>query len=179
MRWCLSHRADPAAKALADRHYNRQKIGAPQFVPPGSCLVLVTDCARAFWVTSWPQAEFVKHAWPGAWMCSAFRSEGAGRASDLIRSAVAATVAYYGEAPALGMVTFIDREEVKPTMVRGKPTWGYTWIKAGFKEVGETQGGLLAFQLLPANMPEPMSAKPRSMHGAPLFDFAHQQGVAA
>lgn len=101
MRWHLSHRADPAAKVLADRHYNRQKIGAAQFVPPGSCLVLVSDCARAFWITSWPQAEFVKHAWAGAWVCSAFRSEGAGVASDLIRQALAATVAYYGDAPSL------------------------------------------------------------------------------
>lgn len=179
MRWHLSHRADPAAKLLADRHYNRQKVGAPQFVPPGSCLVLVSDCARAFWVTSWPQAEYVKHAWAGAWVCSAFRSEGAGVASELIRQAVAATLAYYGEAPALGMITFIDRDAVKPTKVRGKPTWGYTWLKAGFEEVGETQGGLLAFQLLPGKMPPPAPALPRSMHGAPLFDFAHRQGVAA
>lgn len=49
MPWCLSHRFDPAAKALADRHYNRQKPDSPQFVPPGACLVLLTECARAFW----------------------------------------------------------------------------------------------------------------------------------
>ena len=168
----MSHRADPAARVLADRHYNRQKIGSPQFVPPGSCLVLVSDCGRAFWVTSAPLAEFVQHAWPGAWMCSAFRSEGAGIASQLIREAVAATLDYYGEPPALGMVTFIDPDEVKPTMVRGTPTWGWTWIKAGFREVGKTQGGLLAFQLLPDGMPEPEPARPRTMHGTPLFDFA-------
>lgn len=33
--WLRSDRAAPAARAIADRHYNRQKIGAPQFVPPG------------------------------------------------------------------------------------------------------------------------------------------------
>ena len=93
-------------------------------------------------------------------------------ASELIRQAVAATLHYYGEPPALGMVTFIDRDEVRPTMVRSKPVWGWTWIKAGFREVGETKGGLLAFQLLPEDMPHPQSALPRSMHGAPLFDFA-------
>ena len=170
-RWCLSHRADPAAKTLADRHYNRQNAESPQFAPPGSCLVLVSDCARAFWITSWPKAEFVKHAWAGAWVCSAFRSEGAGVASDLIRQALAATLAHYGDPPALGMITFIDRDEVKPTIVRSRPVWGWTWIKAGFREVGETKGGLLAFQLLPKDMPEPIPAAPRSMHGAPLFDF--------
>ena len=165
----MSNRFDPPARALADRHYNRQKIGSPQFVPPGSCLVLLTPCARAFWVTSAPLAEFVKHEWAGAWVCSAFRSEGAGRASDLIRSALAASVAFFGEAPALGMVTFIDRSRVRPTMVRGEPQFGWTWIKAGFRHVGETKGGLMALQILPADMPTPLPANARSIVGLPLF----------
>jgi len=170
MQWCLSTRADPVARELADRHYSRETIGAPQFVPPGRCLVLLSDCARAYWVTSWPYAEYVNHAWAGAWMCSAFRSEGAGVASELIRDAVAATRAYYGEPPALGFVTFIDRAEVRPIMVRGVPTWGWTWKRAGFVEVGETQErGLLALQLLPENMPAAAPARPRSLHGLPLF----------
>lgn len=170
MRWCFSHRSDPIAARLADRHYNRQKIGSPQFVPPGSCLVLLTDCGRAFWVTSNPFAEYVRHAWAGAWICSAFRSENAGCASDLIRQAVAATRAYYGNPPELGMITFIDREKVKPTMVRGVSMWGWTYRKAGFIEVGETKGGLLALQLLPKAMPDPISAQQRSTLGLPLFD---------
>lgn len=170
MDWCLSHRADPAAAKLADRHYNRQKPGTPQFVPPGRCLVLLTDCGRAFWITSWPFAEYVKHAWAGAWVCSAFRSEGAGRASDLIRDAVAATYSYYGDPPALGMITFIDRSRVRPTKLRGKSVWGWTWEQAGFREVGETKGGLLAMQLLPADMPLPEPAKQMATHGLGLFD---------
>ena len=169
-RWCISHRADPAAAALADRHYNRQKPGAPQFAPTGSCAVFLTDCGRAFWITSAPLAEWVKHEWAGAWICSAFRNEGAGLASCLIRMAVAATRAHYGEPPELGMVTFIDRGKVRPTMVRGRAVWGWTYRKAGFVECGETKGGLLALQMLPTAMPDPLPAKPRSMHGAPLFD---------
>ena len=168
--WCISHRADPAAAKLADRHYNRQHVGSPQFAPTGSCAVFVTSCGRAFWITSFPLAEWVKHAWAGAWVCSAFRSEGAGRASDLIRSAVAASRAHYGQPPALGMITFIDRRKVKPTMVRGEPTWGWTYRKAGFVYAGETKGGLMAMQLHPADMPAPLAAMPRSMHGAPLWD---------
>lgn len=170
MRWCASHRADPAAARLADRHYNRQKIGSPQFAPTGSCCVFVTDCGRAFWVTSNPLAEWVKHAWAGAWVCSAFRSEGAGVASQLIREAVAATRAHYGDPPALGMVTFINRDRVRPIKVRGADVWGWTYRKAGFVESGETKGGLLALQLYPSAMPAPEAARPRSMHGAPLFD---------
>lgn len=170
MRWCASHRADPAAARLADRHYNRQKIGSPQFAPTGSCCVFVTDCGRAFWVTSNPLVEWVKHDWAGAWICSAFRSEGAGVASELIREAVSATQGYYGKPPALGMVTFINRSKVQPTIVRGKKVWGWTYLKAGFVIAGETKGGLLALQLLPEAMPPRMFAKPRSMHGTPLFD---------
>src|SRR6478735_7699619 len=109
MRWCMSHRADPVARELADRHYNRQKVGSPQFVPPGRCCVLLSDDARAFWVSSWPFKQYVKHAWGGAWMCSAFRTEGTGQeASDMIRDAVSATRSYWPDVSALGMVTFLD-----------------------------------------------------------------------
>lgn len=154
MIWRESHRADPFARAIADRHYNRQKIGTPQFVPPGRCLVLKadTETGRAFWVTSWPFAEWVKHDWPGAWICSAFRNEGAGQASTMITEAVSATRARY-ETPALGMVSFLDRRKVRPTMVRGSPVWGWTWLKAGFHYAGETKGGLMALQLDPSDMP--------------------------
>ena len=155
MIWQLSYRADPFARAIADRHYNRQKSGTPQFVPPGRCLVLVAsnEAGRALWITSWPFGEYVKHRWPGAWVCSAFRNEGAGAASALILEAVAATRWRYGAAPSLGMVTFLDRDKVKPVKERGRPTWGWTWLKAGFEPDGETQGGLLAMRLSPDRMP--------------------------
>ena len=92
-----------AALPLADRHYNRQHVGAPQFVPPGRCLVLLHGApATALWVTSWPFGEYVKHRWPGAWMCSVFRREGGGMASDLILAALAATRAHFGEPPERG-----------------------------------------------------------------------------
>lgn len=157
--WRLSHRAEVRARLLADRHYNRQKIGSPQFVPPGRCVVLYagTREGEAFWVTSWPFAEYVRHAWPGAWICSAFRNEGAGRASELIVQAVAATRAVW-EPPALGMITFVDRRKVRPTKVHGKDVWGWTYRQAGFRDVGETKGGLLALQLLPNDMPKPRGA---------------------
>ena len=104
MKWQLSDRADPEAVAIADRHYNRQKIGTPQFVPPGRCLVLKQ--ANALWVTSWPFAKYVRHAWPGAWVNSLFRNEGAGLSSDLITQAVALTRAKW-KPPSLGIVSFV------------------------------------------------------------------------
>jgi hypothetical protein len=156
-RWIVSNRADPEVVPMADRHYNRQKIGAPQFVPPGRCHVLkigtaeqlrTPDTGGAFWVTSYPFAEYVKHAWGGAWLCAAFRSEGAGLASELIREAVISTAAKW-DVPDLGMVSFIDPMKVEPKRVHGRKTWGHTWFEAGFTHVGYTKGGLWVFQMPP------------------------------
>lgn len=149
MNWRLSHRADPAAVALADRHYSRQKIGSPQFVPPGRCTVLLTEDARAVWVTSWPFAEYVKHAWAGAWVCSIFRNEGPHLSSELITQAVAATRWIWPDVPSLGMVTFVDTSKV-----RRKRDWGRCYRRAGFEHVGYTVGGLIALQLRPNAMPK-------------------------
>ena len=76
-----------------------------------------------------------------------------GLADGVIREAVAVTRFFYGEPPALGMVTFIDRRHVRPIKVRGVQTWGRTWRLSGFEPAGETKGGLLALQLRPENMP--------------------------
>lgn len=149
--WKLSDRADKAALPIADRHYNRQKPGTPQFVPPGRCLVLTCVSGTALWVTSWPFAEYVRHAWPGAWINSAFRRESGPKSSKLILQAVAVTRWKWPNTPELGMITFIDRAKV-----RSKQDFGFCYLRAGFRPCGETKGGLLALQLLPGDMPEPM-----------------------
>lgn len=151
MNWQRSHRADPRAVALADRHYNRQKVGSPQFVPPGRCLVLATPEYDALWVTSWPFAEYTRHAWAGAWVCSLFRNESAHLSSDLIREAVAVTRGVWPEVPTLGMVTFVD-----PRKTRRKRDPGRCYRRAGWRVCGETKGGLVALQLRPEEMPEPL-----------------------
>ncbi len=148
--WRLSWRADPLGADIADRHYNRQSIGSPQFVPPGRCLVLMSDDEQSLWVTSWPLAEYVQHAWAGAWVNSTFRREGGDhRASDLIREAVAITRWRWPEVPELGMVSFVDASKV-----RHKRDPGRCYLRAGFELVGETKGGLLAFQMTPDRMPD-------------------------
>jgi hypothetical protein len=148
MRWNLSDRADARVVPIADRHYNRQHIGAPQFVPPGRCVVLALEPVEAFWITSWPFAEYVKHAWPGAWICSAFRNESEHLSSDLIREAVAATIAVFGMPPSLGMITFVDAAKT-----RRKRDPGRCFRRAGFVHVGFTKGGLYALRLDPFDMP--------------------------
>jgi hypothetical protein len=148
--WQLSHRADRRALPLADRHYNRQKPGTPQFVPPGRCIVLLTNGADALWVSSWPFAEYVKHEWAGAWLCTMFRNESAILSSTLIREAVAITRGIWTNPPPLGMVTFVD-----PTKIKHKRDFGRCYRRAGFREVGKTRGGLIALQILPDEMPAP------------------------
>jgi hypothetical protein len=154
MRWNVSWRADPVTRDLADRHYNRQNVGAAQFVPPGSCLVFRTEAGDAAWVTSWPIAEYVQHAWAGAWVNSLFRNENrANLSSELIREAVSATLAHWPQPPPLGIVSFVDA-----TKTRRKRDPGRCYRRAGFRHVGFTQGGLWVFQMLPAEMPEPREA---------------------
>lgn len=113
MYWHLSHRADSRGAVLADRHYSRKTIGHPQFVPPGRCIVLLTSPATALWVSSWPYAQYVRHAWPGAWICSLFRNESPYLSSELITQAVAVTRWIWGQPPSLGMVTFVDTTKVR------------------------------------------------------------------
>jgi hypothetical protein len=163
MIWRPSHRADRRALPLADRHYNRQKPGTPQFVPPGRCIVLLTPDADALWVSGWPYPEFVKHDWPGAWICSCFRNESPHLSSDLIRKAVAVTRHAWGEPPPLGMITFVDT-----TKTRRKRDPGRCYRRAGFRPCGWTKGGLFALQMLLDDMPAPEPAD----EDRPLFDAA-------
>lgn len=155
MKWSLSWKADPRARALADRHYNRQKIGAPQFAPPARrVLVLLTADADALWISAHPDAEYVRHEWSGAWTNPVFRNESPALSSELILEAVAATRAAWGEPPALGMVTFVDAGKV-----RRKRDPGRCFRRAGFEEVGRTKDlGLVALLLEPGRMPEPEPA---------------------
>lgn len=155
MHWQESHRADPEARALADRHYSRQKPGTPQFVPPGRCVVLKIP-GLAYWVTSYPFAEWVKHAWAGAWVCSAFRNESDILSSTLIRQAISATRCLAldkpnWDLPDMGMVTFVDAGKV-----RKKRDPGRCYTKAGFTRLKETTaGGLIVLQMTADQMPDP------------------------
>jgi hypothetical protein len=122
--WQIRNRFSPAAAALADRHYSRRH-SSNQVGGVGRVLVLTTPCERALWVTKWPLAG---EPWDGldAYRCSYFRNEGAGLASDLIVDAMELTVERWGEPPADGWVTWIDRTKVKSA----NP--GYCFKRAGW-----------------------------------------------
>lgn len=171
VRWALSNRADPAARAVADRHYNRQHVGADQFVPPGKCLVLyaATETGVALWISHAPDPRFVKHRWPGAWVCTAFRNEGAWLSSELIREALAATVDAWGPPPAEGMLTFVD-----PTKTAPKEVPGWCFRRAGFKSDGFSEGGLVALVLPARRFPAP---SPPLWRGVDARWDTRQQGL--
>lgn len=160
MPWELSWKAQPAANAIAKRHYNCQTPDSEQFVPPGRAVVLLATSRRALWVMSAPIAAYVRHAWAGAWVNSLFRNEAPElhRSSDLIVRACAASRAVLGEPPPLGVVTFVDAARV-----RAKRDPGRCYARAGFTRLRETtRGGLIVYQLLPADFPaaeEPVGAQ--------------------
>lgn len=119
-------------------------------------MVLLTLNADALWISSWPL--YVRHAWAGAWVCTCFRNESEYLSSQLIGQAVAITRWFWGEPPELGMVTFVDT-----TKVRKKRDWGRCYRKAGWQPCGYTKGGLVALQLLPVAMPEPIEPRGAQM----------------
>lgn len=162
MRWHRTWRADPRAAAIADRHYSRKRPGTAQFAPPGRCFVLVTAAADALWVTTWQRPEYTEHGLGDVWLCTIFRNEGAGLSSELIREALAATRAAWGDPPADGppacdvcgkaggTFTFIDTRKV-----RRKRDPGRCFIRAGFHRLDRLtkDRGLVILHLPPAEHP--------------------------
>lgn len=160
MMWRLAYKGSPVANRMADRHYStkkrRAKKPAKQVGAPGRLLVLVTTTDDAFWISREQDPVACKHAWPGAWECSAFRNEGAHKASHLIREAVAATMAAWGgQMPDQGFVTFVD-----PSEVREKKDPGHCFVIAGFRLEPERtkKEGHLVFRLDPKKAPKPEPA---------------------
>jgi hypothetical protein len=123
--WQVRNSFDPAANALADRHYNRQRRGSGQIGPPGRKLVFVTPCERAVWITHWPYANLALDGMD-AWRCSLFRNEGAGLSSQLIIAAMNLTAHLWSGRPADGWITWIDRRHVASS----NP--GYCFKQAGW-----------------------------------------------
>lgn len=108
----------------------------------------------AIWASQWPFSEYVKRAYPNAWLCSMFRNESPYLASELIREAVAITRYHFVTIPTDGMITTIDTRYVNYIMKRGKRDYGRTFELAGFEYVGDTKKGLMIFQLKPCNFPD-------------------------
>lgn len=145
--WHEVHHMDVRARLMADRHYSRQKPGTPEFTRPGNKIVLLHFDDDWNPVALWasqrpdPNSDAVRADGLDAWDCSIYRNEEAKvKSSDLILEAVQITWARWGNVPPLdGFVTTVDPKHVKATMVRGRPVWGYCFLKAGFVDIGRTK----------------------------------------
>lgn len=153
MNWYLVQRNDVRARLLADRHYNRQSIGAPEFTPPGNNIVLIIPdgCAAvAVWASHRPdpRANLLVPRTDGfeCWDNPIFRNESGLRSSDLIREALAITIWFWRDMlPRDGFHSFVNPSEVAGVKVRGNLVHGYSFMRAGFELYPERtkQRGLL------------------------------------
>lgn len=158
MRWLRVSATDPFARVLADRHYPRENVGAKFFTPPGRKVVLraADPSGTAFWVSL--HQQHVDHAWPGAWVCSAFRNETGWWSSELIREALAATRAEWGEPPAEGMITFVDPAATARRRSRNHRP-GHCFRVVGFEELKARTGrGYFVLRLPPERFPAAIHA---------------------
>jgi hypothetical protein len=57
------------------------------------------------------------------------------------------------DVPGIGCVTFVDPRKVRGVMERGERVKGFCFKRAGFRAIGETKKGLIAWQMLPSEMP--------------------------
>lgn len=137
-RWHQVRRDDPRARALADRHYSRQTVGAKDFMASGITLVLLTDDDRAVWGC----IENLDPVGNVRWRCSIFRNEGAGLSSELVLEATRRTVEFW-ERSVGGFPVGRDEKlvwlttEIDPEKTRRKRDPGRCFRKAGWREVDQ------------------------------------------
>jgi hypothetical protein len=151
--WVPIKDGNPSGLSMFLRHYTaRRKRKIAQFVGPGGKMVLMTADARALFV--W--RKFISDDGQVGVNCAVFRNEGseAGRASDLIRAANAEA---WGRWPGERLYTYVD-----PSKVRHKRDPGRCFLRAGYRQCGETKSGLLIFECLPAG-PSTSEATPESL----------------
>lgn len=126
--WLITNKGDQDVRRLADRHYTRRKVGDRQFTRNGENLVFVTEDLKAAWVTHRPSpGKAMRDDGRDAWECALFRNEGPDRSSDLIREAVALTVALWGSFPRDGLLTYVDPGKVRSEV----PGWCFR--RAGWR----------------------------------------------
>lgn len=136
--WERTTKFDPITAALADRHYSRRKVGAPQFMPPGQTIVLVllTGDAVFGWWRPHPGSGIQAMNGLDGWTCTIFRNENPWiRSSELILDAeLAIAEAGYDCGPS-GLITYVwDRKVASKNP-------GYCFKMAGWRCTGRSADG--------------------------------------
>ena len=141
LHWLPVKDGDPRARALYRRHYSCRQYADGRkpvlFVGPGEKMVLMTvDCA-ALWV--W--RRFMDASGQQGVNNAVFRNEGATLSSALVTEACElAWLRWPGER----LYTYVNAEKI-----RHKRDPGRCFVRAGWRQCGMTQGGLLVFEMLP------------------------------
>lgn len=132
--WIKCTKFDPAGCALADRHYSRRKIGAPQFMPPGQTLVLINaDGTAVFgWWRPHPDSGLSSMNGLDGWTCTIFRNESGILSSELVLDAELAIGAVGYDCGRDGLLTYVFDAKVRST----NP--GMCFKKAGWSRRGRS-----------------------------------------
>lgn len=129
--WRVSNKADPDGCALADRHYSRRKVGAPQFMPPGETIVLVANGALFGWWRPHPASELRSMNGLDGWTCSIFRNESHILSSYLILAAEMALFVLAKSCGPDGMLSYVFDKKIRSV----NP--GCCFKKAGWHRAGK------------------------------------------
>ena len=128
--WIEVRDGNDTARNIFDRHYSRYRYKDGRrpklFVGPGEKMVLLTACARALFV--W--RKFISGDGQQGINCAIFRNEGAGRSSDLIKSAMQLA---WNRWPRERLYTYVN-----PKKVRSKNP-GCCFKAAGWNRCGTTK----------------------------------------
>lgn len=133
--WIRIRDGNETAMTIFLRHYTaRQQRKIRQFIGPGEKMPLLTPDASALFC--W--RKFINDDGQQGVNCAVFRNEGTAVASGLILGAELEAQARW---PRERFYTYVDPVEVKPTMFRGFPVWGWCFYKAGWKFHGVSKSG--------------------------------------
>ena len=139
--WVPVKDANDTARDIFESHYSRRhyKDGRSQilFVGPGEKMVLVTPDALGLFI--W--RKFISDDGQQGVNCAAFRNEGAGLSSELIRQAVGLA---WERWPGHRLYTYVN-----PRKVKHKRDPGRCFLRAGWQHSGWSKGGLRILECLP------------------------------
>lgn len=173
IHWHRVTKFDPVACSLADRHYSRRKIGAPQFMPPGQTIVLLADKAVWGWWRPHPDSGIKSMNKLDGWTCTIFRNESGLKSSELILDAEGAIAEAGHTCGPDGLLTYVWDRKVRSS----NP--GYCFKVAGWKVKGRSADGkkTLLQKCVVSSTAELLPSK--QMTGVQLPDYAPTLALSA
>jgi hypothetical protein len=131
-------KGDYETALLSDRHYSRQKIGSPQFMPPGRTMVLRNSEGTVVFGWLWQDGRDDRQRGIN---CSIFRNESEKLSSHVILEAERAVVDEWG---GQRLFTYIDPAKLHTVKRRGREMcpWppGRCFQSAGWKRLTHKDG---------------------------------------